>query len=54
MVIDWSNTAVYNTIMSVATGIALLLILQFGRKLQKRKSDKLTVGLSDLPSLDSF
>lgn len=37
MVIDWSNTAVYNTIMSVATGIALLLILQFGRKLQKEE-----------------
>ncbi|EUJ30750.1 hypothetical protein MFLO_10129 [Listeria floridensis FSL S10-1187] len=35
MTIDWSHTAVYNTIMSVATGIALLLILQFGKKLQK-------------------
>lgn len=41
MVIDWSNTAVYNTIMSVATGIALLLILQFGRKLQKEEISQL-------------
>lgn len=41
MVIDWSNTAVYNTIMSVATGIALLLILQFGRKLQKEEIGQL-------------
>lgn len=41
MVIDWSVTAVYNTIMAVSTGIGLLLILQFGSHLVKGKVGQL-------------
>jgi len=41
MVIDWSVTAVYNTIMSVSTGIGLLLILRFGSHLTKEKVGQL-------------
>ncbi|MGN5650785.1 DUF981 family protein [Bacillus sp. Brlt_9] len=41
MVIDWSVTAVYNTIMSVATGIGLLLMLQFVSHLHKNKVGQL-------------
>lgn len=37
MVIEWSATALYNTLMSVAVGVALLLIVKFFRDL---KSDK--------------
>lgn len=37
MVIDWSTTAVYNTIMAVAVGIALILIVQFITKLRKNE-----------------
>ncbi len=33
MIIDWSTTQVYNTIMSVSTGIGLLLILRFVKHL---------------------
>lgn len=35
MTIEWSTTAVYNTIMSVATGVALLLILSFYKQLRE-------------------
>lgn len=41
MVIDWSVTAVYNTIMSVAVGIALLLIVKFYKDLQEDKIGQL-------------
>lgn len=41
MVIDWSVSAVYNTIMSVSTGIGLLLILRFGSHLAKEKVGQL-------------
>lgn len=41
MVIDWSVTAVYNTIMSVATGIALLLIVKFFKDLRAGKIGQL-------------
>lgn len=41
MVIDWSVTAVYNTIMSVSTGIGLLLIVQFFSELRKEKIGQL-------------
>jgi len=41
MVINWSVLAVYNTIMSVATGIGLLLILRFGSHLAKEKVGQL-------------
>ncbi|WP_088363031.1 DUF981 family protein [Bacillus cereus] len=41
MVIDWSVTAVYNTIMSVATGIGLLLMLRFVSHLHKNKVGQL-------------
>ncbi len=37
MVIDWSVSAVYNTIMSVASGVALLLILRFFSHLKNNK-----------------
>lgn len=37
MIIDWSTTAVYNTIMSVATGISLLLIVKFFLDLKANK-----------------
>lgn len=37
MIIDWSVTQVYNTIMSVATGISLLLIVRFGVHLSRGK-----------------
>lgn len=37
MVIDWSVTQVYNTIMSVSTGIILLLVVMFIRNLQRSK-----------------
>lgn len=39
--IDWSVTAVYNTIMSISTGIGLLLILQFVSHLVKGKVGQL-------------
>lgn len=41
MVINWSASAVYNTIMSVSTGIGLLLILRFGSHLAKEKIGQL-------------
>jgi len=41
MVIDWSVTAVYNTIMSVATGIGLLLIVKFYKDLRAEKIGQL-------------
>lgn len=41
MVIDWSVTQVYNTIMSVATGIGLLLLIRFGSHLAKEKIGQL-------------
>lgn len=41
MVINWSVTAVYNTIMSVSTGVALLLILRFGSHIKKGKASHL-------------
>ncbi|MCY9530098.1 DUF981 domain-containing protein [Paenibacillus alvei] len=41
MVINWSTTAVYNTIMSVATGIGLLLMLRFESHLAKGKVGQL-------------
>lgn len=41
MVIDWSTTALYNTIMSVATGIALLLIVRFFSHITKEKVGQL-------------
>ncbi|WP_042479152.1 DUF981 family protein [Bacillus ndiopicus] len=41
MVIDWSVTAVYNTIMSVSTGIGLLLIIRFGSHLAQEKVGQL-------------
>lgn len=37
MKIDYTNTAIYNTIMAVAVGIALLLIVQFISKLRKNE-----------------
>lgn len=48
MIIDWSVTAVYNTIMSVSAGIGLLLIIRFGSHLAKEKVGQLegwTIGL---------
>lgn len=41
MIIDWSVTAVYNTIMSVSAGIGLLLIIRFGSHLAKEKVGQL-------------
>ena len=41
MVIDWSATALYNTIMSIATGVALLLIVRFFSHLAKEKVGQL-------------
>jgi len=41
MVINWSASAVYNTIMSISTGIGLLLILRFGSHLAKEKIGQL-------------
>lgn len=41
MVIDWSVTQVYNTIMAVATGIGLLLILRFSFQLNQEKIGQL-------------
>ncbi|MUV37879.1 hypothetical protein JNUCC1_01685 [Lentibacillus sp. JNUCC-1] len=41
MVIDWSVTQVYNTIMAVATGVALLLIIRFGKHLRREKIGQL-------------
>lgn len=41
MVIDWSVTAVYNTIMAVSVGIGLLLVLRFGSHLAKEKVGQL-------------
>lgn len=41
MIIDWSVTAVYNTIMSVSAGIGLLLIIRFGSHLAKGKVGQL-------------
>jgi len=41
MVIDWSVTAVYNTIMSVAVGVALVLIVRFFDGLFKNKITQL-------------
>jgi uncharacterized membrane protein len=35
MHIDWSQTQVYNTIMAVATGVGLLLLVRFGELLRK-------------------
>ncbi|RDU36694.1 hypothetical protein DRW41_11600 [Neobacillus piezotolerans] len=37
MVIDWSVTQVYNTIMSISTGVGLLLLIRFGSHLSRRK-----------------
>lgn len=41
MIIDWSVTQVYNTIMSVATGVSLLLIIKFFSQLYKGKIGQL-------------
>lgn len=41
MVINWSVTAVYNTIMSVSTGIGLLLIVRFFSELTKEEIGQL-------------
>lgn len=41
MVIDWSVTALYNTIMSIATGVSLLLIVRFFSHLAKEKVGQL-------------
>ncbi|WP_217587442.1 DUF981 family protein [Lentibacillus saliphilus] len=41
MIIDWSVTQVYNTIMAVATGVGLLLILRFGKHLMNEKVGQL-------------
>ncbi|MCL1702611.1 DUF981 family protein [Lysinibacillus sp. Bpr_S20] len=41
MVIDWSVTEVYNTIMAVSTGIGLLLILRFASHIAKEKVGQL-------------
>ncbi|WP_055108743.1 DUF981 family protein [Paenibacillus ihumii] len=35
MQIDWSQTQMYNTIMSVATGIALLMLVRFSRHITR-------------------
>ncbi|MNJ51071.1 hypothetical protein D3C77_463650 [compost metagenome] len=35
MHIDWSHTQVYNTIMSVATGVALLMLIRFSQHLTR-------------------
>lgn len=37
MHIDWSQTQVYNTLMSVATGVGLLLIVRFSTLILRRK-----------------
>ncbi|WP_427050702.1 DUF981 family protein [Paenibacillus sp. TC-CSREp1] len=37
MIIDWSVTSVYNTLMSVATGVALLMILKFSADVVRSK-----------------
>ena len=37
MVIQWATTAVYNTIMAVSVGIALLLIVRFFSDLSSNK-----------------
>ena len=37
MIIQWSDTAVYNTIMSVSVGISLLLIVKFFSNLRSNK-----------------
>ncbi|WP_281281446.1 DUF981 family protein [Paenibacillus dokdonensis] len=34
MHIDWASTQMYNTLMSVATGVALLMLLRFGSLLR--------------------
>ncbi|GGM27991.1 hypothetical protein GCM10011351_12350 [Paraliobacillus quinghaiensis] len=41
MTIDWASTQVYNTIMSVATGVALLLIIRFFLHLKNGKIGEL-------------
>lgn len=41
MTIDWTVTAVYNTIMSVSVGVALLLIINFLKKLRAKKVNHL-------------
>ncbi|MWV42935.1 DUF981 family protein [Paenibacillus sp. HJL G12] len=37
MHIDWASTQMYNTLMSVATGVALLMLLRFGSLLSHGK-----------------
>src|SRR5699024_107376 len=41
MTIDWTFTAVYNTIMSVSVGVALVLIINFLKKLRAKKVNHL-------------
>ncbi|WP_080872714.1 DUF981 family protein [Oceanobacillus timonensis] len=41
MIIDWATTQVYNTIMCVAAGVGLLLILRFGSHLNNSKVGQL-------------
>lgn len=41
MTIDWSQTAVYNTIMSIAVGLSLILILKFISLIYKEKVNNL-------------
>jgi uncharacterized membrane protein len=41
MIIDWASTQVYNTIMCVAAGVGLLLILRFWSQLNNNKIGQL-------------
>lgn len=54
MTVDWTITLVYNTIMSVSTGVGLLLIIRFAKHLKEEKMVNCKVGLSDLPYLFLF